>query len=127
MILLASYSSFQSRSWVMSCHESTGAYSIYVLSNAVQKHTVPQTQAPHAQTMRPTGSNAASRRNDRDHATTNKSSLTTTSIPSALTKQCLQHHFPGRRFTNEAIELSSEFLKLLVVEARRRAAIEVRS
>lgn len=53
-------------------------------------------------------------------------SSASSSIPTALTKQCLQLNFPNRRFTNEAVNLSSEFLKLVVVEARRRAAIEVR-
>mmetsp|Transcript_32005 Transcript_32005/g.54630 ORF Transcript_32005/g.54630 Transcript_32005/m.54630 type:complete len:97 (-) Transcript_32005:243-533(-) len=45
-------------------------------------------------------------------------------IPSNLTKQCLQLHHPNQRFSNDAIELSSEFLRMFVLEARRRAAIE---
>mmetsp|Transcript_7142 Transcript_7142/g.15479 ORF Transcript_7142/g.15479 Transcript_7142/m.15479 type:complete len:108 (-) Transcript_7142:289-612(-) len=47
-----------------------------------------------------------------------------TTIPSALTRQCLQLHHPNQRISNDAIELTSEFLKMFVVEARRRAAIE---
>ncbi|KAL3770060.1 hypothetical protein ACHAWU_005887 [Discostella pseudostelligera] len=62
------------------------------------------------------------------HGHTNRTSSTASSaaasIPTALTKQCLQLHFPGRRYTAEAVELASAFLKLLVIEARRRAAIE---
>ena len=46
-------------------------------------------------------------------------------IPPSLAKQCLQLHHPKQKFSNDAVELSSEFLKLFVVEARRRAAIEV--
>ena len=49
----------------------------------------------------------------------------TTILPTSLVKQCLQLHHPDQRYTNDAIELSSEFLRLLVIEARRRAAIEV--
>ncbi|KAL9178293.1 hypothetical protein ACHAXT_001721 [Thalassiosira profunda] len=45
-------------------------------------------------------------------------------VPSSLTKQCLQLHHPDQKLTNEAVELSAEFLRLFIVEARRRAAIE---
>jgi len=47
------------------------------------------------------------------------------SVPTSLTKQLLQLHHPDQKISNEAVELSSEFLKLLIQEARRRAAIEV--
>ena len=53
------------------------------------------------------------------------SSTGAATIPTSLVKQCLQLHHPDQRYTNDAIELSSEFLRLLVIEARRRAAIEV--
>ncbi|KAL3768627.1 hypothetical protein ACHAW5_004322 [Stephanodiscus triporus] len=52
-------------------------------------------------------------------------SSTAATIPTSLAKTCLQLHHPDQRFTNDAIELSSEFLKFFVVEARRRAAIEL--
>ena len=42
-----------------------------------------------------------------------------------LTKQLLQLHHPDQKYSNEAIELSTELLKLFIVEARRRAKIEV--
>ena len=42
-----------------------------------------------------------------------------------LTKQLLQLHHPDQKYSNEAIELSAELLKLFIVEARRRAKIEV--
>jgi len=47
------------------------------------------------------------------------------SVPTSLTKQLLQLHHPDQKISNEAVELSSEFLKLFLQEARRRAAIEV--
>lgn len=46
-------------------------------------------------------------------------------IPPSLTKQHLQLRHPEQKYSNDAVELSSEFLKLFIVEARRRAAIEV--
>ncbi len=51
-------------------------------------------------------------------------SSTAAMIPTGLAKQCLQLHHPNQRFMNDAIELSSKLLRLLVIEARRRAAIE---
>ncbi|KAL3815636.1 hypothetical protein ACHAXA_006911 [Cyclostephanos tholiformis] len=51
-------------------------------------------------------------------------SSTAATIPTSLTRRCLQLHHPDQRYTKDAIELSSEFLRLLVIEARRRAAIE---
>ena len=47
------------------------------------------------------------------------------SIPTSLTKQILQLNHPHQKFSNEAIELTSEFMKLFIIEARRRASIEV--
>lgn len=47
-------------------------------------------------------------------------------IPSSLIRQCLTLHHPNDKFNNDATELAAEFLKLLIIEARRRAAIEVR-
>mmetsp|Transcript_5909 Transcript_5909/g.10790 ORF Transcript_5909/g.10790 Transcript_5909/m.10790 type:complete len:108 (+) Transcript_5909:48-371(+) len=61
--------------------------------------------------------------NNGQRGRTNITSPTTT-IPSTLTRQCLQLHHPNQRISNDAIELTSEFLKMFVVEARRRAAIE---
>ena len=46
-------------------------------------------------------------------------------VPPPLTKQLLQLHHPDQKYSNEAIELSAELLKLFIVEARRRAKIEV--
>ena len=46
-------------------------------------------------------------------------------VPPPLTKQLLQLHHPDQKYSNEAIELSTELLKLFIVEARRRAKIEV--
>ena len=43
------------------------------------------------------------------------------SVPTSLTKQLLQLHHPDQKVSNEAVELSSEFLKLFIIEARRRA------
>lgn len=68
----------------------------------------------------PFSSNAASRQKNHGQ----KTPATAATVPSSLTKQCLQLHHPEQRFNKDAIELSSEFLKLFVVEARRRAAIE---
>ncbi|ACI64298.1 predicted protein [Thalassiosira pseudonana CCMP1335] len=45
-------------------------------------------------------------------------------IPGDLTRKCLQLHHPYQKIASDAVDLSSELLKLLVVEARRRAAIE---
>ena len=47
------------------------------------------------------------------------------SIPTSLTKQILQLNHPQQKFSNESIELTSEFMKLFIVEARRRASIQV--
>jgi hypothetical protein len=46
-------------------------------------------------------------------------------IPGDLTRKCLQLHHPYQKIASDAVDLSSELLKLVVVEARRRAAIEV--
>jgi hypothetical protein len=45
-------------------------------------------------------------------------------VPPSLTRQLLTLHHPNQRFTNDAITLSSELLRLFIIEARRRAAIE---
>ena len=45
-------------------------------------------------------------------------------IPASLTRQLLQLHHPNQRYNNDAITASSELLRLLIIEARRRAAIE---
>lgn len=92
---------------------------------ASRRRAPPPNSYSQSMTMSSTGTatTTASHRNDRGITT---SSSTTISISAALTKECLQRHFPGRRYTNEAVELSSEFLKLFIIEARRRAAIEVR-
>ncbi|KAL7543448.1 hypothetical protein ACHAWF_007393 [Thalassiosira exigua] len=47
-------------------------------------------------------------------------------IPPELVKRCLLLRHPNQRISNDAVRLSSEFLKRMVIEARRRAAIEVR-
>ena len=38
------------------------------------------------------------------------------SVPTSLTKQLLQLHHPDQKISNEAVELSSEFLKLFIIE-----------
>lgn len=97
----------------------------FVGREASRRRAPPPNSYSQSMTMSSTGTatTTASHRNDRGITT---SSSTTISISAALTKECLQRHFPGRRYTNEAVELSSEFLKLFIIEARRRAAIEVR-
>ncbi|KAL7451922.1 hypothetical protein ACHAWC_003679 [Mediolabrus comicus] len=45
-------------------------------------------------------------------------------VPPSLTRQLLTLHHPNQKFTNDAITLSSELLRLFIIEARRRAAIE---
>jgi hypothetical protein len=45
-------------------------------------------------------------------------------VPLSLTRQLLTLHHPNQKFTNDAITLSSELLRLFIIEARRRAAIE---
>ncbi|KAL7531187.1 hypothetical protein ACHAXR_003886 [Thalassiosira sp. AJA248-18] len=72
-------------------------------------------------------SNATGRQKSSGHHSKSSSAdadAATTTIPSSITKQCLQLHHPDQRFSNEAVELSSELLRMFVVEARRRAAIE---
>ena len=66
----------------------------------------------------------------RQTSTTSTTTATTASassppsISASLTRQLLQLHHPNQRFTNDAIMASSELLRLLIIEARRRAAIE---
>jgi len=45
-------------------------------------------------------------------------------IPASLTRQLLQLHHPNQRYNNDAIFASCELLRLIIIEARRRAAIE---
>jgi hypothetical protein len=49
----------------------------------------------------------------------------TATIPPSLIRQCITLHHPQHRCSNEALEMASEFMRLLIIEARRRAAIEV--
>ncbi len=59
--------------------------------------------------------------------TTTKSSSSSSpppTVPPSLTRQLLTLHHPNQKFTNDAITLSSELLRLFIIEARRRAAIE---
>ena len=52
------------------------------------------------------------------------SSSSPPTISASLTRQLLQLHHPNQRFNNDAISTSSELLRLLIIEAKRRAAIE---
>ncbi len=52
------------------------------------------------------------------------SSSSPPTVPPSLTRQLLTLHHPNQKFTNDAITLSSELLRLFIIEARRRAAIE---
>ena len=54
------------------------------------------------------------------------STPTAATIPPSLIRQCITLHHRNHRCSNEAIEMASEFIRLLIIEARRRAAIEVR-
>ena len=54
------------------------------------------------------------------------STPTAATIPPSLIRQCLTLHHRNHRCSNEAVEMASEFMRLLIIEARRRAAIEVR-
>mmetsp|Transcript_22261 Transcript_22261/g.46809 ORF Transcript_22261/g.46809 Transcript_22261/m.46809 type:complete len:118 (+) Transcript_22261:41-394(+) len=53
-----------------------------------------------------------------------RSTVKSKTIPSPLTQQCLHLHHPDQKFSKEAVDLTSELLRLFVLEARRRAAIE---
>ena len=61
-------------------------------------------------------------------ATTNSSSSSSSSSPptisASLTRQLLQLHHPNQRYTNDALSTSAELLRLIIIEAQRRAAIE---
>jgi hypothetical protein len=46
--------------------------------------------------------------------------------PSLTRKLLLQHH-PNQRITNDAVNAANELLRLFIIEARHRAAVEVRS
>ena len=52
------------------------------------------------------------------------SSSSPPTVPPSLTRQLLTLHHPNQKFTYDAITLSSELLRLFIIEARRRAAIE---
>ncbi|KAL7473419.1 hypothetical protein ACHAXS_013873 [Conticribra weissflogii] len=58
------------------------------------------------------------------HQDGSRSTLTTKTIPPPLIQQCLHLHHPDQKFSKEAVDLTSELLRLFVLEARRRAAIE---
>jgi hypothetical protein len=52
--------------------------------------------------------------------------MTVTTIEPALTKKLLLLRQPKQRITTEAVLMANELLRLFIVEARQRAAIEVR-
>ena len=57
-------------------------------------------------------------------STTSAASSSPPTISTSLTRQLLQLHHPNQRFHNDALSTSSELLRLFIIEARRRAAIE---
>mmetsp|Transcript_7362 Transcript_7362/g.11589 ORF Transcript_7362/g.11589 Transcript_7362/m.11589 type:complete len:129 (+) Transcript_7362:34-420(+) len=56
--------------------------------------------------------------------TSTSSSSSPPTISASLTRQLLQLHHSTQRFHSDAISTSSELLRLFIIEARRRAAIE---
>ena len=59
-----------------------------------------------------------------DHSAS--SAPSTATIPTSLIRQCITLHHPNHKISNDALEMASEFIRLVVIEARRRASIEVR-
>jgi hypothetical protein len=51
--------------------------------------------------------------------------MTVTTLEPALTKKLLLLGQPKQRITGEAVLMANELLRLFIVEARQRAAIEV--
>ncbi|KAL3775484.1 hypothetical protein HJC23_013535 [Cyclotella cryptica] len=58
------------------------------------------------------------------HHAPHRDTTTNATIPPSLIRQCLTLHHPNAKYTNDAVELAAEFVRLLIIEARRRAAIE---
>ena len=57
-------------------------------------------------------------------APSSSSSSSPPTISASLTRQLLLHHHPNQRYTNDALSTSAELLRLIIIEAQRRAAIE---
>ena len=61
-------------------------------------------------------------------ATAPSSSFSSSSSPptisASLPRQLLLLHHPNQRYTNDALSTSAELLRLIIIEAQRRAAIE---
>jgi hypothetical protein len=57
---------------------------------------------------------------------TSAEAMTVTTLEPALTKKLLLLGQPKQRITSEAVLMANELLRLFIVEARQRAAIEVR-
>ena len=56
--------------------------------------------------------------------TATSSSSSPHTISASLTRQLLQIRHPNQRYNSSAITASAELLRLITIEARRRAAIE---
>jgi len=45
-------------------------------------------------------------------------------LTAALTKRLLLQHHPNQRISKDALELTNEFIRMFIIEARERASIE---
>ena len=58
-------------------------------------------------------------------APTQSATMTATTMEPALTKKLILHRHSKQRITSEAVVMANELLRLFIVEARQRAAVEV--